>query len=414
MAMLYIPRGGVVRLDFGATAKQLESARAGLEQLGLKTVEKTRVKTAEEAASGNMLSEATIAARYAAPSTFVAARKRVYGDPRTIYGRGGGVFGLAKLTDRMMDVWMADPRLNGNLAVAQWHESQQKFGFKFLVTQIFGYLTGGPQRYTGQPMDAAHKHLNISLAQWDSFMRGVDQVFGELGIESSMQRDLKSFISSFRDQVIVREGEVAPADPGLCRKRPAGDSLYAQAGGVYPLAHFADHLVELAGQGAKNGRSLIPRDQSNRRTQAGLKYLVTELVCSSAGGPEVVTSRGFDDAKLGISVEDWPTFLTLAGEAAAAVWGKGCVVSACIVEALAAQQPEICLGVVAEDHSSSAAARHRLTAAGFDHLTATAALDRCQGNAERAMDLLVSGWAPQFPPVSGAVAAAPAMAAAGS
>merc|ERR1719401_2095019 len=243
-------------------------------------------------------------------------------------------------------------------------------------------------------------------------MNGVDRVFGEFGIESSMQRDLKSIISSFRDQVIVREGEVAPADPGLCRKRPSGDSLYAQAGGVYPLARFADHLVELAGQGARNGRSLIPRDPSNRRTQAGLKYLVTELVCSSAGGPEVVTSRGFDDAKLGISAEDWPTFLTLAGEAAAGVWGEGSVVSACIVEALSAQQPEICLGVVAEDRSSSAAARGRLTAAGFDHVTATAALDRCQGNAERAMELLVSGWTPRFS-LSGA-AAAPAEAAGGS
>merc|ERR1719343_1124402 len=225
--MIYIPRGGVVRLDFSATPQQLESVRLGLEQLGLKAVEKTRVKTADEAASGNMLSEATIAARYAAPGTFVAARKRVYGDPRTIYGRGGGVFGLAKLTDRMMDVWMSDPSLNANGMVAQWHTSQQKFGFKFLVTQIFGYLTGGPQRYTGQPMDVAHKHLNISLAQWDSFMCGVDRVFNDFGLDASMKQDLKSIISSFRDQVIVREGETVPADPGLCRKPPAGHSLYA-------------------------------------------------------------------------------------------------------------------------------------------------------------------------------------------
>ncbi len=36
--------------------------------------------------------------------------------------------------------------------VARWHESQQKAGFKFLVTQIMGYQTGGPQKYaTGRP-----------------------------------------------------------------------------------------------------------------------------------------------------------------------------------------------------------------------------------------------------------------------
>merc|ERR1719456_536270 len=132
--MIYIPMGGVVRLDFGATPRQLESVRIGLEELGLRTVEKTKVKTADEAAAGNMLSEATIAARYAAPGAFVAARKRVYGDPRTLYGRGGGVFGLAKLTDRLMDTWMADPRLNGNLAVAQWHESQQKLTDRLMDT----------------------------------------------------------------------------------------------------------------------------------------------------------------------------------------------------------------------------------------------------------------------------------------
>merc|ERR1712186_278748 len=57
---------------------------------------------------------------------------------------------------------MADPALNANTKVARRHESQQKFGFKFLVTQVMGYLTGGPQRYTGRPMEEAHKHLAIS------------------------------------------------------------------------------------------------------------------------------------------------------------------------------------------------------------------------------------------------------------
>ena len=47
-------------------------------------------------------------------------------------------------------------------------------------------------------------------------------------------------------QVILEPGEKVPADPGLCRKKPAGYSTYAQAGGVYPLAQFADVLVDLA------------------------------------------------------------------------------------------------------------------------------------------------------------------------
>merc|ERR550537_373514 len=61
---------------------------------------------------------------------------------------------------------MADSTLNANAAVATWHERAQRCGFKFLVTQLMGFLSGGPQRYTGRSMIAAHKHLNINNAQW--------------------------------------------------------------------------------------------------------------------------------------------------------------------------------------------------------------------------------------------------------
>ena len=96
------------------------------------------VKTKETASwDGNkLLSKAVINARHTAVGASVAARKRVYGDPRTLYGKGGGVFGLAKLAHELMEAWMADPTLNDNAMVARWHESQQKAGFKFLVTQV--------------------------------------------------------------------------------------------------------------------------------------------------------------------------------------------------------------------------------------------------------------------------------------
>merc|ERR1719453_773101 len=81
------------------------------------------VKTLQEAAAGKMLSKATIAARHADPAAHVGARRRVFGDPRTIYGKTGGVFGLARLVDRLMDVWMENPTLNANQRVAKWHES---------------------------------------------------------------------------------------------------------------------------------------------------------------------------------------------------------------------------------------------------------------------------------------------------
>ena len=95
------------------------------------------VKSKEQSAAGaGLLSKAVINARHAGTGASVAARRRVYGDPRTLYGKGGGVFGLAKLSHTLMEAWMADDTLNANKLVATWHEMGQKAGFKFLVTQV--------------------------------------------------------------------------------------------------------------------------------------------------------------------------------------------------------------------------------------------------------------------------------------
>ena len=104
--------------------------------------------------------------------------RKVYGEPGTLYSRCGGVFGVAAFVDRCMDKWMLDHLINSNQLVARWHQSAQRPGFKFLVVQIVCSLTGGPQQYTGRPMDEAHKHLNISEKEWEQFMSIFNDVCG--------------------------------------------------------------------------------------------------------------------------------------------------------------------------------------------------------------------------------------------
>ena len=181
-----------------------------------------------------------------------------------------------------MDSWMSNPTLNANAAVAPWTQSGQRQGFKFLVTQVCGYLTGGPQRYTGQPMDVAHKHLGITPAEWTAFMTDAGLTMDALHIDKPMQGELGEIFDSFRSQCIVEPGEKVPADPKRCRKPPDGNSTYAQAGGVYPLAAFADTLVELAiAEPMKMELTLRWEDVKKpgaTRHPPGLKYVLTQLL----------------------------------------------------------------------------------------------------------------------------------------
>ena len=211
--------------------------------------------------------------------------RRVYGEPGTLYARCGGVFGVSAFVDRCMDKWMACKTLNDNAMVARWHQSAQRPGFKFLVVQIVCSLTGGPQQYTGRPMDQAHKHLNISEDEWDVFMEIFNDVCGEFSLPAEDIDDLNALMISMEEECVVYPGERPRRDPGPWR--PGGNSVYGRCGGVYPLALFSDRLVDALVQ---DERFAVPTDA--KRTPAALKYLLTEKVCRESGGPEVVTADG--------------------------------------------------------------------------------------------------------------------------
>merc|ERR1719436_130908 len=112
------------------------------------------------------------------------------------------------------------------------------------------------------------------------------------------------------EDCVVQPGERVPRDPGAFQ--PSGNHLYARVGGVYPIALFVDRLVDAL---IADSRVHIPCD-AQKRNEASLKYLFTELVCSIAGGPEVVTARDHDDTKLLIPRSQWRVLMSTAEVAA--------------------------------------------------------------------------------------------------
>ena len=355
------------------------------------------VKSKEDsAAGGKLLSKAVINARHASGGASVAARKRVFGNPRSLYGKGGGVFGLAKLSHLLMEAWMADATLNGNQMVRRWHQSQQKAGFKFLVTQIMGYQTGGPQKYTGRPMDEAHMHLAISPAEWRQFMKIAVDTFEVHKVPAAARRELLEIIAGFEQQCVLPPGRAAPPDPGMPRAHPSSlGTAYHRLGGVYPIAHFADALVDrlvAADSPVKIPFDAIDAAESTRHSP-GLKYVLTELLCHQTGGPEIITAEGFDDAKLGVPMNDWAAFSALAADVASVFPTPHH--RAMILAVINEHKPELCHGHIEDGGiSPERFKRLKIEKAGFESFDAVAALAKAGGDQERAIQMLVDGWVP--------------------
>jgi hypothetical protein len=68
----------------------------------------------------------------------------------SLYDRLGGVYSIATVVDDFIDRIMIDPRLNANPKVDEAHHRVPPAGFKYLVTEMVCWATGGPQKYTGR------------------------------------------------------------------------------------------------------------------------------------------------------------------------------------------------------------------------------------------------------------------------
>ena len=77
----------------------------------------------------------------------------------SLYDRLGGVYSIATVVEDFIDRIMVDPRLNANPRVDEAHHRVAPAGFKYLVTEMVCWATGGPQKYTGRSMRDSHQDL---------------------------------------------------------------------------------------------------------------------------------------------------------------------------------------------------------------------------------------------------------------
>jgi hypothetical protein len=72
------------------------------------------------------------------------ANSMVTSNRPTLYERLGGVYRIATVVDDLIDWVMDDPRLNANPRVDEAHHRFSAAGFKYLVTEMVCWVSGGP------------------------------------------------------------------------------------------------------------------------------------------------------------------------------------------------------------------------------------------------------------------------------
>jgi len=92
---------------------------------------------------------------------------------------------------------------------------------------------------------------------------------------------------------------------------PEPPTLYERLGGVYPIATVVDDLIDrVMGDPRLNANPRV--DEAHHRVPpAGFKYLVTEMVCWAAGGPQIYTGRSMYEShkEMKITAAEWEAFM---------------------------------------------------------------------------------------------------------
>ncbi len=129
----------------------------------------------------------------------------------SLYTRLGGVYSIATVVDDFVDRVMADPRLNANPLVDEAHHRVPPAGFKYLVTEMVCWATGGPQNYTGKSMAESHSHLKITSTEWDAFLDDFQQTLNKFAVPVEEQNELKAIVDSTRADIVVDAASVKGA-----------------------------------------------------------------------------------------------------------------------------------------------------------------------------------------------------------
>jgi hemoglobin len=92
---------------------------------------------------------------------------------------------------------------------------------------------------------------------------------------------------------------------------PAGPSLYDRLGGVYSIATVVDDFIDRIMVDPRLNANPLVDDAHHKVPPAGFKYLVTEMLCWAAGGPQSYTGRDMESSHrhLKISSVEWDAFM---------------------------------------------------------------------------------------------------------
>ena len=155
-------------------------------------------------AAATLLSAARSGAAAAAQDGMGAAKEK------SLYERLGGEAAISAVIDDFVGRVAADARVNGKFAKSD--VERVKFHLKEQVCAV----TGGPCKYTGNSMTAAHKNMKVTEGEFGALVEDLVATLDKFNVPAKEKGEVLGALGPLKDQIVEVKGDATgtplPAD----------------------------------------------------------------------------------------------------------------------------------------------------------------------------------------------------------
>jgi hemoglobin len=119
----------------------------------------------------------------------------------SLYDRLGGAEGISSIVDDIISTHMANPVISAKFTHLK-DNPEHLAVFQQNVKDFLGAGTGGPEKYSGKDMLAAHKGLQTTSSEYLSTIDDIMNVLSQHNIDDQTKKDMLFIVYSFKGQII--------------------------------------------------------------------------------------------------------------------------------------------------------------------------------------------------------------------
>lgn len=116
----------------------------------------------------------------------------------TLYADMGGKAGIDRMVDEVEKVYLADPRIKDIFSESNMERLNAK------LKEDFCMVAGGPCIYTGHSMEAAHKGLHLTNANFNALVEDLQTAMDTCGIAFATQNRFLARLAPMQHQVVTK------------------------------------------------------------------------------------------------------------------------------------------------------------------------------------------------------------------